>query len=56
MKEHIYKGNKIVEYADGTFKAYYMPDPDDSSEIAVIDFNTLENAQHFLDNNGYSLD
>jgi hypothetical protein len=56
MKVHIYKGNKIVEYADGTFDAYYMPDPDGSAGVAVRTFKTLEEAQHFLDDDGYSLE
>ena len=57
MKEHIYKGNKIIEYADGTFTAFYFPNFDaDDCDIDHKTFSTLEDAQNFLDQHGYSID
>lgn len=57
MKEHIYKGNKIIEYEDGTFTAFFFPNfEEDDSNIDCKNFTSLEDAQHFLDDNGYSLE
>ena len=53
MTEHIYTGNKIIEYPDGTFTAYYLIAEDD---IENKNFNTLEEAEKWLDDNGYSID
>ena len=57
MKEHIYKGNKIIEYEDGTFTAFFFPNfEEDDSNIDCKNFTSLEDAQHFLDDNDYSLE
>ena len=51
MKTHIYKGNKIVEYASNDFIAYYFADGDIQSKF----FESLELAQKYLDDNNYSI-
>lgn len=52
MKEHSYKGNKIIEHNDGTFEAFYMTDGD----ILSMEFKSLTKAEKFLDKNGYSVE
>ena len=52
MKEYIYKGNKIVEYPDGTFIAYYYAKGDDSEDIQQYSTDSLEKAQKRIDNYG----
>lgn len=55
MKEHIYKGNKIIEYSDGTFEATHFAD-EDRDIIIGRDCRTLEEAHRYLDKNGYSIE
>lgn len=52
MKTHIYKGNQIIEYSETEFCAFYL---NEDNEIENKQFPTLEKAQKFLDNGGYSL-
>ena len=47
--EHIYKDNKIVEYSDGTFIAYYYAKDDDSEDIQQFSANSLEEAKNHID-------
>ena len=55
MKEHIYKGNKIVEYAPDDFMAYYFAG-EDTDDIQSKHFNSLQAAEEYLDEKGYSLE
>lgn len=56
MKEHIYKGNKIVEYAPNDFIAYYFANGDVDGDIQSKFFESLELAQEYLDDNNYSIE
>jgi hypothetical protein len=56
MKTHIYKGNKIVEYANNNFIAYYFADGDVDGDIQSKFFESLELAQKYLDDNNYSVE
>ena len=50
--EHYYKGNKIIEYGVETFMATWIVD----GEVHSDNFKSLESAQKFLDDNGYSIE
>ena len=53
VTEHVYKGNKILEYPDGTFLAtafYHL------GGMTSEAFDSLEKAQKWLDDNGYSIE
>ena len=52
-KEHIYKGNKIIEYPNGDFIATAIGVGED---IITQHCESLEKAQKWLDDNGYSID
>lgn len=52
-KEHIYKGNKIIEYEDGVALATAL---DEDGEVIAKGFDTLKDAKVWLDYNGYSID
>lgn len=56
MKEHCYKGNKIVEYEKELVMAYYIPDPTDPLNIESKSFSSLKDAERWLDDNGYSIE
>lgn len=49
MEEHVYKGNKIIEYPDGVFTAYYYAKEDDSKDIQQYSTDSLEKAQKRID-------
>ena len=49
MKEHIYRGNKIIQYQDGTFIAYYYAKDDDSGDIMQFPTDNLFAAQEKID-------
>lgn len=50
--EHIYKGNLIIEYNTDSFMATWYVDGEVNSDY----FKSLELAQKFLDDNGYSIE
>lgn len=49
VKEHIYRGNKIIEYSDGTFIAYYYAKDDNSEDIMQFPTDNLVAAQRRID-------
>lgn len=46
IKEHYYKGNKIIEYPDYTFMATTF---NEDGDIETNEFNSLEHAKNWLD-------
>lgn len=52
MKEHVYKGNKIVEYSDGTFIAFYYAKGDRSGDIIDYATDSLSKAKERIDKFG----
>ena len=52
-KEHVYKGNLIIEYPDGDFMATAIGLEED---ITSEHCSSLEKAQEWLDTNGYSIE
>ena len=53
ITEHDYKGNLIIEYPNGVFMATAIGIDGD---ITTHNCDTLEKAEKWLDDNGYSLD
>lgn len=53
VTEHNYKGNLIIEYPDGDFMATAIGIDGD---VTTQHCDTLEKAEKWLDDNGYSLD
>lgn len=47
MKEHIYKGNKIIEYPDGTFLATWLNEDDEVMSLTCASFGV---AKKIIDN------
>lgn len=47
VKEHIYKGNKILEYPDGTFLATWL---NEDEEVMSLTCSSLEVAQKVIEN------
>lgn len=47
VKEHIYRGNKILEYPDGTFLATWL---DEDEGPVSLTCSSLEVAQKVIDN------
>ena len=47
MKEHIYKGNKIIEYSDGTCLATWLNEDD---EVMSVTCSSLKVAKKVIDN------
>lgn len=47
VKEHIYKGNKILEYPDGTFLATWL---NEDEEPMSVTRSSLEVAKKVIDN------
>lgn len=53
VNEHVYKGNLIIEYSDGTFLATAFGINED---ITTHCTESLEGAEKWLDDNGYSIE
>ena len=51
--EHEYKGNLIIEYSDGDFMATAIGI---GGDITTQHCKSLEDAQQWLDDNGYSIE
>lgn len=47
VKEHIYKGNKILEYPDGTFLATWLNEDEEPMSLTC---SSLEVAKKVIDN------
>lgn len=53
MTTHIYKGNKIIEYSDSCFTAFFF---EEDGSINNKDFQCLKDAEKYLDEKGYSVE